>query len=83
MPTVHWCYHNNMQENTLGVFTTAAVLLLVLAREAAPGVPTPAAGLMVFAASMAKACRDCSPGRPGRWPWPRIAACFAPWPGRW
>lgn len=61
MPTVHWCYHNNMQENTLGVFTTAAVLLLVLAREGRTWVPTLAAGLMVFAASMAK-------GVPGLFP---------------
>ncbi|MCB0812996.1 MAG: glycosyltransferase family 39 protein [Flavobacteriales bacterium] len=54
MPTVHWCFHNNMQENTLGVFTTGAVLLLVMAHQGRTWSLTLAAGLMVFAASMAK-----------------------------
>jgi hypothetical protein len=29
IPTVHWCFHNNMIENTMGAFTTAAVFFTV------------------------------------------------------
>lgn len=34
VPTVHWCFHNNMLENTMAVFTTGAVLCVVMGRSA-------------------------------------------------
>lgn len=68
VPTVHWCFHNNMHENTMGVFTTAAVLCSVLAVRKAwwwVGV----AAIFVFLASLAK-------GLPGLFP---LAAPFLLW----
>ena len=61
MPTVHWCYHNNMMETTMAVFTTAAVLFSVKARERMFWPGHLLAGLMVFFAVMAK-------GIPGLFP---------------
>ncbi len=61
MPTVHWCCHNNMMENTMAVFTTAAVLFSVKAREKMFWPGHLVAGLMVFLAVLAK-------GIPGLFP---------------
>lgn len=61
VPTVHWCYHNNMHENTMGVFTTAAVLCTVKAMRTKWWAWYPAAAVCVFLASMAK-------GLPGLFP---------------
>jgi 4-amino-4-deoxy-L-arabinose transferase-like glycosyltransferase len=71
MPTAHWCYHNNMMENTMGMFTTAAVLLVVKGRQGRFWSMHVAAGVMVFLASMSK-------GVPGLFPLaaPMIVALF-------
>ncbi|MDQ3101616.1 MAG: hypothetical protein M3R08_09535 [Bacteroidota bacterium] len=60
IPTVHWCIHNNMMENTMGIFTTAAILLVVLSRDRWFALHV-VAGMLVFLASMAK-------GLPGLFP---------------
>lgn len=60
VPTVHWCFHNNMHENTMGVFTTAAVLCGLLAFRGSWWWVA-AAAILVFLASMAK-------GLPGLFP---------------
>ncbi len=57
MPIVSWCFSSNMLENTLTVFTTLAVLLLVLGRTARPALQLAwgaAAGLAVLAALLTK-----------------------------
>jgi len=61
IPTVHWCFHNNMQENTMGVFTMAAVWFAVRARNGHWWVLHLTAAVCVFLASMAK-------GLPGLYP---------------
>ena len=61
VPTVHWCYHNNMHENTMGLFTTAAVYCAVKAMRAKWWTWHLAAAVCVFLASMAK-------GLPGLFP---------------
>jgi hypothetical protein len=66
VPTVHWCYRNNMQENTMGMFTTAAVLFVIMARQRLPWLLHGLAGAMVFLAAMSK-------GLPGLFP------LAAPW----
>lgn len=60
VPTVYWCFHNNMHENTMGVFTTAAVLCSLLAFRGSWWWVA-AAAILVFLASMAK-------GLPGLFP---------------
>lgn len=60
VPTVYWCFHNNMHENTMGVFTTAAVLCSVKAFRGSWWWIA-AAAVLVFLASMAK-------GLPGLFP---------------
>ena len=61
VPTVHWCYHNNMHENTMGMFTTAAVLCAVKAMRSNWWAWLFAVAVFVFLASMAK-------GLPGLFP---------------
>ena len=63
VPQVHWCIQNNMQENTMAVFTIAAVLFTVHAAQSTmrPWMAHVLAGLCVFAASFAK-------GPPGLFP---------------
>lgn len=61
VPTVHWCFHNNMEENTMGIFTTAAVLWVVRAHGAGGWWRYALAGVLIFLASFAK-------GLPGLFP---------------
>ncbi|HRH71011.1 MAG TPA: glycosyltransferase family 39 protein [Flavobacteriales bacterium] len=61
VPTVHWCYHNNMHENTMGMFTTAAVVCAVRATRTSWWAWHMAVALFVFLASMSK-------GLPGLFP---------------
>lgn len=74
VPQVHWCVQNNMQENTMAVFTVAAVLAAV---RSARGTLGPwsgplLVGLLTFLASMVK-------GLPGLFPLgaPLLYALFA------
>lgn len=61
VPTVFWCYHNNMMENTMGVFTTAAVLAVVKGGKGRWLAWSLLAGLCVCLASLSK-------GLPGLFP---------------
>ena len=61
IPTVHWCFHNNMIENTMGVFTTAAVLFTVYGMHGHRWIWIGLAAIAVFLASMTK-------GLPGLFP---------------
>lgn len=60
IPTVFWSIHNNMMENTMAVFTTAAVWCVLKAREGNhPMIAL--AGILVFLAALTK-------GLPGLFP---------------
>jgi len=61
IPTVHWCFHNNMIENTMGVFTTVAVLFTVYGMQGRWWTWGGMAAVAVFLASMTK-------GLPGSFP---------------
>ncbi|MBK7268082.1 MAG: glycosyltransferase family 39 protein [Flavobacteriales bacterium] len=61
VPQVFWCFHNNMLENTMAVFVTAAVLQVVLGMSAAWAKRAIIAGGFVFLASFTK-------GVPGLFP---------------
>ena len=61
VPQVFWCFHNNMLENTVAVFVTAAVLQVVIGMSGAWFLPAVAAGVLVFLASFTK-------GVPGLFP---------------
>ncbi|MBK7751261.1 MAG: glycosyltransferase family 39 protein [Flavobacteriales bacterium] len=61
VPQVFWCFHNNMLENTMAVFVTAAVLQVVLGMSAAWAKRAIIAGVFVFLASFTK-------GVPGLFP---------------
>ncbi len=61
IPTAHWCYHNNMMENTMGVFTMAAVLFAVKASLYRSWIFYVFGGSMVFLATLTK-------GLPGAFP---------------
>jgi hypothetical protein len=61
IPTAHWCFHNNMMETTLGVFTTAAILFVVKAHVQGRWYFHAIAGVMVFLATLTK-------GLPGAFP---------------
>ena len=60
-PTVHWCFQNNMEENTMGLFTTAAVLAVVIGADRRWWAMHALAGALVFLAVMSK-------GPPGLFP---------------
>lgn len=60
-PTVHWCFQNNMEENTMGLFTTAAVLAVVSGTGRRWLALHLLAGVLVFLAIMSK-------GPPGLFP---------------
>lgn len=82
IPQVHWAFHNNMLENTMGVFTLAAVVAVVEARQKAWLAGHMVAGLLVFLATMSK-------GLPGLFPlaapvliglaWPAAGPRWRPW----
>lgn len=63
VPPVHWCIQNNMQENTMAVFTIAAVLFAVQAAHSTRSawIAHVLVGLCTFGASFAK-------GPPGLFP---------------
>lgn len=61
VPVIHWSYHNNMLETTMGLFTTAAVLAVVRAHDGRWWARHAWAGALVFLASMTK-------GLPGLFP---------------
>lgn len=54
-PLVGWCYLNNMMENTMAVFTTAAVLLqLIATAHGSVLLPSVASGLLILLALLTK-----------------------------
>jgi 4-amino-4-deoxy-L-arabinose transferase-like glycosyltransferase len=61
IPTVHWCFHNNMIECTMGVFTTAAVLFTVRGMRGPWWIWGSLAAIAVLLASLTK-------GLPGLFP---------------
>ncbi len=63
MPIGYWAFTQNLQENTMGVFTTGAVLCyLVGKRKGMEFLWTTIAGILIFCASFCK-------GVPGFFPW--------------
>jgi len=60
IPTVFWSVHNNMMENTMAVFTTAALWCVMKAREGKRPLIA-LAGILVFLAALTK-------GLPGLFP---------------
>jgi hypothetical protein len=63
VPQVHWCAQNNMQENTMAVFTVAAVLMAVRTDRGTlhPAAGLALAGVFTFLAALVK-------GVPGLFP---------------
>jgi len=61
VPQVFWCYHNNMLENTMGLFTTAALWAFLRGLRTGSAALALAAGGLVFLASFTK-------GVPGLYP---------------